>query len=72
MLGLITSIGIWIASYFVQLGYPIYRTYQSVNEGKFSRQWLSYWVIYSVFLLLETIFGCLDWYRMWYVETNCI
>ena len=60
MLYFLTYIGILVGSYAIQLGYPLYMTYQSVQEKKNTIQWLAYWAIYSVFMILENIVGSLD------------
>ena len=55
------SFSCWVlglAGVAIQLGYPMYKTYESLSNGKQqfhdARQWLTYWVIYFALYLIES------------------
>lgn len=61
MLCFLISFGILVGSYTIQIGYPLFKTYESLQSKKPTRQWLAYWALYSVFMILEAIVGSIDW-----------
>jgi len=61
MLGLLTDGGLCLGSFAIQLAYPMFKTWETMSTNNPSKQWLSYWVIYSFLLLIESLtfnFSC--------------
>ena len=52
-----------LAGRAIQIGYPMFKTYESLSNGKHqlheAKQWLTYWVIYFAFYLFESPLCCI-------------
>ena len=55
MFGTLLTVGLLLSSVAIQLLYPIFKTWETIGANNPSRQWLSYWVVYSLLLLVETL-----------------
>jgi receptor expression-enhancing protein 5/6 len=50
-----------ILTTIVAIAYPVYKSFLAI-ESKSSnddQQWLTYWVVYSLFYFIDEVFGCL-------------